>query len=173
MSEREHEGCSGADISECGQYRYRLWRWWDSAQSMCLWIMLNPSTADADTDDPTIRKCCGYARRWGYGGIMVVNLFAYRATDPRELRRVADPVGPDNDVFIRTEAEAAGAAVCAWGTKGGDRASDVVNMLEGVGVELWAVRFTHAGHPGHPLYVSYDAPRLRLANGARVQRGTR
>jgi hypothetical protein len=84
----------GALLSECGQYRYRLWRLWDALAPVMVWVLLNPSTADADTDDPTVRKCVGFARAHRYGGVVLVNLFAWRATDPKQLRIVNDPVGP-------------------------------------------------------------------------------
>src|SRR5262245_19133112 len=87
-------------ISPCGLYRYWLTRTWDNSLRRVCWVMLNPSTADAEQDDPTIRRCVGFARSWGAGGIIVVNLFAFRASDPKALLRAADPVGPDNDGHI-------------------------------------------------------------------------
>src|SRR5579859_5937119 len=91
---------AGATFSACRTYRYRLWRSWEPRGSRCVFVGLNPSTADESTDDATIRKCVGFAKRWGFGAIEVVNLFAYagvRSTDPRSLLGVSDPVGPDND----------------------------------------------------------------------------
>lgn len=85
-----------AIISECGKYRYSLSRIWDENKANVLFIMLNPSTADGDVDDPTIRRCIGFAKSWGYGGIYVGNLFAYRATDPKELLKVENPIGFEN-----------------------------------------------------------------------------
>jgi hypothetical protein len=78
---------SGAELSACRTYRYRLWRQWDADLAPVVWVMLNPSTADESADDPTIRKCIGFAQRWGYGGIEVVNLYAYRSPDPRQLKK--------------------------------------------------------------------------------------
>lgn len=104
----------GALISECGLYRYRLWRRWGIGPH-ATWIMLNPSTADADLDDPTIRRCIGFARAWGFSAIEVVNLFALRATNPRELGRSADPIGPDNDRHLSEAGRAAELRIAAWG----------------------------------------------------------
>ena len=92
---------AGALLSSCGTYRYRLWRYWHTEREPLIFIMLNPSTADAMQDDPTIRKCIGFAKRLGFGGIEVVNLFAYRATDPRDLRANGYQVGPDDFVAIQ------------------------------------------------------------------------
>ena len=103
-----------AVLSECGSYRYALTREW--ADGKCVaWLMLNPSTADADIDDPTIRRCIGFARQWGYGRLVVVNLFALRATDPRVLVRNADPVGSKNDFYIAKAMKEAQEVICAWG----------------------------------------------------------
>lgn len=98
----EREVATTAGISECGTYRYWLCREWSPGLDSLVWLMLNPSTADATQDDPTIRRCMGFARRWGYGGITVVNLYAYRATNPRDLLTAADPVGPENDRYCPT-----------------------------------------------------------------------
>ena len=91
---------STADFSFCGQYRYTLTRVWSLERGLVLFVGLNPSTADAERDDPTVRRCVGYARRWGFGGVLVANLFAYRATDPRDLLAVSYPIGPRNDEVI-------------------------------------------------------------------------
>lgn len=108
----------GALLSEDGRYRYRLWRLWDELAPVMTWVMLNPSTADAEVDDPTIRKCIGFAKQHHYGGIVVVNLFAYRATDPKELGKVKDPVGPENDQHIlwACTAPLMLSVVAGWGT---------------------------------------------------------
>lgn len=144
----------GADISSCGRYRYRLWRRWDDRPSVNF-VMLNPSTADATLDDPTIRRCVGFARTWGYGGIVVTNLYAFRATCPRDLWGAADPVGPGNDEAIRTAAVAAGLLVCAWGNHGSvdGRAAAVLDWLRRIGVTPHALKVTGAGQPAHPLYL--------------------
>ena len=115
-----------------GQYRYLLWRYWGEAKRL-VWVLLNPSTADARQDDPTIRRCVGFAKGWGYDGIQVVNLFAYRATDPRELKAVVDPVGPRNDEFIERAARGHEMVVVAWGANGGlhGRGATMLRHLQG------------------------------------------
>lgn len=135
-------------------YRYLLTRIWDTSTAPMVWIMLNPSTADALSDDPTIRRCLSFARREKCGGIVVVNLFGLRSTDPRALRDHADPVGPHNDVFLR-HAAALGPVVAAWGAGGamGDRAETVTRALTDAGVPLKALGVTSTGQPRHPLYL--------------------
>ena len=165
----------GADISECGQYRYRLWRWWDSDKPMACWIMLNPSTADADEDDPTIRKCIGFTKRWDeaglheLGGIMVVNLFALRATDPKQLRSHPHPVTEptedeelkcQNDDFLYTEAGACSThslVVAAWGNHGqiGTRSHNVKRGFARRSFSIHHLGLTKTEQPKHPLYLPY------------------
>ncbi len=149
---------SGAKISDCGLYRYRLWRTWDEDKPPLVFVMLNPSTADADKDDPTIRRCMGFARRLGHGGIVVCNLFAYRATAPEVLSTVADPVGPMNDEEI-VVACMARRVVAAWGAEpfARKRAADVTRRLKDAGVALYCLGVTKEGCPRHPLYVKGDA----------------
>lgn len=150
---------NGAALTHDRRYRLRLWRQWDGSRGLVNWIMLNPSTADEEADDPTIRRCIGYARRWGFGGIVVTNLFALRATDPRELRGAPDPIGPDNDVELVAVAFAADLVVCAWGNVGRyrHRARQVVKLLHGApGVDLHCLRITDQGQPCHPLYLPAD-----------------
>src|SRR4051812_4003223 len=115
----------GAEISECGKYRYRLWRQWfgfGSEKEVALFIMLNPSTADANQDDPTIRRCAAFANASGYERLEVVNLYAYRATDPDDLFKAAregqDIVGPHNEQAVREAADRADLIICAWGARG-------------------------------------------------------
>lgn len=141
-----------ADIE--GPYRYELTRTWDPASALvCCWVMLNPSTADASVDDPTIKRCIGFARDWGFGGLVVVNLFALRSTDPRALKTAVDPVGPRNDASILAAAGRASRVVCAWGTHGvfADRGAEVRQLLRPF--DPHALRLTKAGHPSHPLYL--------------------
>jgi hypothetical protein len=147
-----------ADISACGAYRYRLTRSWGSGH-MLPFVMLNPSTADADIDDPTIRRCMGFARREGAGGIVVVNLFAYRSVNPAVLHEVGDPFGPSNAAALadvaRDAVRSSGVVVCAWGAsvsvRGADRSA--IRLLRHLGARLVTLGVTQAGHPRHPLYV--------------------
>lgn len=143
---------SGAHFSRCRQFRYALWRAWDVDLPKVLMIGLNPSTADASRNDPTIRRCIGYARDWGFGGLWVVNLFAYRATYPADLKVADDPVGPRNDEWIRRAARKAQRAVAVWGNDGGfmERSTRVRGML---GERLEVIRLNAGGEPAHPLYL--------------------
>lgn len=149
---------SGAAISDCGLYRLRLWRLWGDPDCLVNWIMLNPSTADATQDDPTIRRCVGFARAWGYGGIVVTNLFALRATDPKEIRRAEDPIGAGNDLELIATGKASAIVVAAWGNHGAylGRAHQVCQLLEPDGVALHALATTQTGQPAHPLYQRGD-----------------
>ncbi|MFB1066460.1 DUF1643 domain-containing protein [Natrinema sp. H-ect4] len=147
---------SDAVLSDCGEYRYRLSRTWDVEKPTLAWLMLNPSTADASEDDPTIRRCINFAKGWGYGSLVVVNLFALRTPDPSNLRDHPDPVGPENDEHLRDVCEQAEKVVAAWGANGSfnDRALEVAEALES---ELFALDTTKDGHPVHPLYQPADA----------------
>lgn len=158
-------GGRGAVLSDDGRYRYRLWR--DVPQDdevpggSVLFIMLNPSTADAGVDDPTIRRCIGFAKSWGYRRLEVGNLFAFRATDPGRLIDSAsagvDVVGPENNAWLPRLALDADLIVCAWGThlatRLNGRADEVRGML---GKPLAALELTQNGSPKHPLYVPAD-----------------
>lgn len=149
----------GAVISGCGQFRYYLTRHWSSAPGL-VFVMLNPSTADADVDDATIRRCAGFAVAEGFGGIEVVNLFAYRATDPKDLKSAGYQVGPGNDRWIELAAISArdgGGALCvAWGANaaGLGRPQAVLTLLAKTGVAIQCLRVTRGGHPQHPLMLS-------------------
>ncbi len=156
-----------AVISSCGKYRYLLTRQVGLGDRTAAFIMLNPSTADAVNDDPTIRRCIGLARRWGCARLAVVNLFAVRATDPADMRKASDPVGPENhDWVIRAvdravaahEPADSGPVVCAWGTHGAYMEQDrtVLGWIAGVCTPM-ALGITRDGHPKHPLYVPYAA----------------
>lgn len=144
--------------SDGGLYRYSLRRTWEPGVAHALFIMLNPSTADATVDDPTIRRCMGFAAEWGLGGIYVANLYAYRATKPADLWRATDPVGPDNDqwlhaLYVRTRFEN-GAVIAAWGANAKpDRVAAVCSSLG----PLDCLGVTKAGAPRHPLYLRADA----------------
>ncbi|SFG09236.1 hypothetical protein SAMN05518801_10780 [Novosphingobium sp. CF614] len=183
----------GAIISACGNYRYRLWREWrnhpaparwnmwteddgspclDGAGEQlgeplsCVFVMLNPSTADGEQDDPTIRRCVGFARREGFDRLEVVNLFAWRATSPKNLLMVSperDPVGYQNQRHVCRALDHAGLIVCAWGVYGGHLDQDET-MLGWIDCNnyndapVMALGITNRGFPVHPLYQSSDAP---------------
>ena len=156
----------GAQISDCGRYRYLLYRRWDVSKPRLVWIMLNPSTADGWKDDPTIRRCVGFARRGGFGGIRVLNLFAWRATHPRDLRDADDPVGPENDHYLERNLGSVPfgeVTVAAWGARGAmpgrhrRRDHEVMSIVcNDMGHTLHCLGLTKAGHPKHPLYVPSD-----------------
>lgn len=153
-----------ANVSECGRYRYGLERRWDRSLPMLPIIMLNPSTAYASVDDPTIRRCMAFARRDGFGGIAVANLFAFRATSPEAMKAAADPIGPDGiealDVLLSAAASINRPVLAAWGAHGSyrDRANEVVASAMDWGAQLVCLGTTRDGHPRHPLYVRADQP---------------
>ena len=150
---------SEAVYSDCETYRYALTREWGAGPRL-LWVMLNPSTASERSNDPTVERCERRSRAMGFGGFRVVNLFAYRATDPRRLRAVADPVGPDNDAALHDGAAWADDILCGWGGHGAllgqDRA--VAARLRQSGKPVWHLGLTLAGQPKHPLYIGYAVP---------------
>ena len=151
---------AGARFSECGRYRYRLWRRWSHDPGMALFVMLNPSTADGAQDDPTIRRCVAFAQRWGCGALSVVNLFAFRSTDPAGLLTATDPVGPDNDEAIRQAAADASLVVMAWGAHAmaAERGRQVLPMLRAPHY----LKLNRDGSPAHPLYLRSDLQPQRL-----------
>ncbi|MEM0953299.1 MAG: DUF1643 domain-containing protein [Pseudomonadota bacterium] len=161
----------GAAISDCGQYRYWLERGWDTRRGIgtVVFVGLNPSTADASQDDPTIRRCKGFAKSWGYAGLVMLNLFAYRATDPAEMKAAADPVGPECDAYIEHIMKHVHIwdVVCCWGAHGGyqDRDVEVVALLRDLKANLYHLGLTQGGNPKHPLYLRKDTPMTRW-NGA-------
>ncbi len=142
---------SGATFSQCGQYRYRVWRRWIPSGTTALFIGLNPSTADESRDDPTLRRCREFTLSWGYGGFTIVNLFAYRATDPTILSKVEDPVGPRNDAWIKQCAKASDIVIAAWGNHGlhAGRGKAVRKLIP----EMYCLRINRTGEPAHPLYL--------------------
>lgn len=160
-----------ATISADGLYRYTLSRTWDWNGPVwsLAFIMLNPSTADAELDDPTIRRCMGFARTFGYGGLVVVNLYAFRATKPADLWRAADPVGPENDEYLAAllaDRAAHGVpTIAAWGAHAKpDRVRQVLDMP---GAErLVCLGHTKHGAPRHPLYLRGDSQMRPLTGGA-------
>lgn len=160
-----------AILSDDARYRYALWRPLTQSQRSrrswrtCLFVMLNPSTADAEEDDPTIRRCMGYAKAWGYYHLAVGNLYAHRATDPKELLTADDPVGPQCDRWLRALAGSADKIIAAWGAnKAAEaRAEHVFTILSESHPRLiYALGLTSAGQPRHPLYMPKDSELVPL-----------
>lgn len=151
-----------ATISECGQYRYDLVRYMRDACTPCVFVMLNPSTADATQDDATIRRCKAYAQSWGYGKLVVVNLFVFRATKPEDLKRADDPIGWKGPI------------VCAWGVHGSHRGRhwEVLDMINDLGGQPMALKVTKDKHPSHPLYLRRDLKPILYTDRPRVYSNT-
>ncbi|MEM7102805.1 MAG: DUF1643 domain-containing protein [Bacteroidota bacterium] len=134
-------------------YRYRLSRYWDDTKPAVLFIGLNPSTADEKTNDPTIRRLIGFARRWGFGTMHVCNLYAFRTPYPKELFKYHTPVGPENDAWIKRTQEAVEKVVLVYGTHGtkNDRHLEILDLVN----HPWCVKYSKYNLPMHPLYLSY------------------
>ena len=147
---------SGAEFSECRTYRYVLWRRWDwqGYANQIMFIGLNPSTADETEDDPTIRRCLRFARDWGYGGLLMMNAFAFRATDPKVMKAAADPVGPGNDEAFGYRRSQVGMIVAAWGEN--CPAKREQRVLQVIGQTIHCLGKTKSGRPKHPLYLRAD-----------------
>lgn len=141
-------------------YRYSLIRVWDEELPLVTFILLNPSTADEMKDDPTLRRGIDFARRWGFGQLAFVNLFAFRATDPKDLLVAKDPIGPYNDAHIVAWCDAATRIVCAWGNNGTHRNRDqrVIHLLREREFELFCLGTTKGGHPKHPVRLAKTTP---------------
>jgi len=150
-----------ATFSDCRKYRYALSRTWDGKKKTVLFIGLNPSTADENIDDPTIRRCINYAQNWGYGSLLMVNLFAYRATIPTELKNVKNPIGNDNDLHITELLKKADLAVATWGNEGSllNRDKDVKKIIP----NLMCLKINKSGQPAHPLYQKKDLKLIKYS----------
>jgi hypothetical protein len=144
---------SGAIFDETGQYRYALWRVWDPERPRLCFVLLNPSTADAEHSDPTIRRCLGFARAWEFGSLEVVNLFAYRATHPADLFRAVDPVGPENDSYIREAVARAARVVVGWGCHGAKHPHSAAVLALMPASYCYCLGVTKSKQPRHPLYL--------------------
>lgn len=155
---------SGAYFDSSGRYRYTLWRTWQPNLPTVVFVMLNPSTADVERIDPTVRRCLNLAQEWGFGRLEVVNLFAYRTPYPRELLRAKAPIGQHNDAFLSNAAERADAIVLAWGNHGcwhqRDRA--VLDLLQ-PDDRFYCLGKTQGHQPRHPLYSKRGASLYSLA----------
>ncbi len=147
----DFSGRRGAVFSEDRRYRYGLWRNWRPTGKRILFIGLNPSTADEKRNDPTIRRCLGFARDWGYSGAMVGNLFAYRATRPEDLRKASHPVGPENTDWILKMDGLADQTIVCWGNQGGlmDQDQVIMALLN----QPYCMKINASGAPTHPLYL--------------------
>tara|TARA_B000000557_G_C20755605_1_gene435065 strand:+ start:45 stop:524 length:480 start_codon:yes stop_codon:yes gene_type:complete len=143
---------SDALFSKDRVYRYALWRIWDIKKPKVLFIGLNPSTADEIKNDPTIRRCIRFSMDWGYGGYIMGNIFAYRSTDPKNLLKIDDPIGADNDYWLKKLYDEASLTIGAWGNHGRilNRGEKVNNMLK----SFHCLKITKLGYPSHPLYLS-------------------
>jgi hypothetical protein len=151
---------TGAIFSPCNAYRYKLWRVWDTALPKCAFIMLNPSTADATNFDPTVRRCFSYALREGCGSLTVYNIFALRSTDPAGLKKVSDPIGPENDAYLSKAVEDNDLVIVAWGNHGAlnSRSEQVRAILKTSAQPIRCLGISGTGEPKHPLYLRGDAP---------------
>ena len=138
-------------FSDNRKYRYILWRTWDSKVGYAMFIGLNPSTADENIDDPTVLRCMGFAKAWGYGSLCMTNLFAYRATNPKDMRKTDYPIGSENDHFLKSMATSASIVIAAWGINGSflQRDKEVANLIP----HLHILRLTKDKSPAHPLYL--------------------
>jgi hypothetical protein len=172
------EADMGARFSECRKYRYQLWRIWEPSLPLAVFVMMNPSTADEITNDPTITRQVRRVTKWKsisggvlvdgedisqrLGGVMIVNVFAWRETDSKLLKGLVakgvDIVGPENDQAILEAVSKAAIVVCGWGIPGGlgDRGNRVLKLIAKAGVRPHALKFNDDGSPGHPLYLGYD-----------------
>ena len=153
----------GAHISDCKKYRYSLWRTWDwqGPASCVMFVGLNPSKADAVRDDLTITKCVGFAKRWGYGGICMLNLFAFRATNPLEMLAAKDPVGPRNEASFSYYRTRVGLIVAAWGgldrkyREGVQWTVRIEKTVELINKPIYCLGCTQEGQPRHPSRLAY------------------
>ena len=148
-------GPAGARFSRCRRWRYLLWRSWDPSRPAANFLMLNPSTADELRLDPSCTRARNYAAAWGFGAVLITNLFGWRATDPEDMKAVRDPVGRGNDRAILEAARRSALVVCAWGNHGEHRgrAAEVVRWLRYHRIALKCLKMNSSGHPAHPLYL--------------------
>lgn len=158
-------GTIGAQFSPCRTWRYRLWRVWDESLPLACFVLMNPSKADEINDDPTVLRCQRRVARWKHikiGGVLVVNVFAWRETDSTKLPGLiaagTDIVGPDNDAAIVAAASESAIVVCGWGNPGNlnGRGQSVEQLLRGAGIDLHYLQLNNDGTPGHPIYLGYD-----------------
>ena len=152
----------GAILSDDRQYRYSLWRIWDETKEPVVFIGLNPSTADESEDDSTIRRCIDFAESWGYGGIYMLNLFAYRTKEPKIMKSMDDPVGPDFLKYFAAHVSLVSTVVVAWGNHGEfqDRANEVLDLImDNYNVRCFGLNKNKT--PKHPLYLKGTTPLMK------------
>jgi hypothetical protein len=154
-----------AKISDDKLYRYQLTRIWDEDKPKVLFIMLNPSTADDLEDDPTIRRVVDFAKSWGYGGVYVANLYAFRSTDPKGLKTTSDPIGPENRKHIQELVGSVDRVIYAWGNK-----KKEPQWLRELITTPYCIALSTKGIPKHPLYLKGDSqPILYLRDACQGQ----
>ena len=147
-------------FSPCRTYRYTLWRVFKPEGNFAVFIGLNPSTADEITDDPTIRRCIGFAKKWNFAAVCMLNIFAFRNTNPLVLQTVCDPIGPRNNLWIETIANKADLVVAAWGNRGSylNRSESIKYLIH---KQMYCLGLTKSGQPKHPLYIAGDMPLIK------------
>ena len=157
----------GAIFDTTGNYRYSLWRSWRKRGKRVAFIMLNPSTADALKDDPTIRRCIAFAQAWGFASVEVVNLFAYRTSQPSKLKEISDPIGTDNDAYILQASQRSHTLIYAWGNWGSllERDRQVQALLQGQ--EIGCLGVNRNGQPRHPLYLPRTTNIISFSHSAK------
>ena len=163
------ERYSSATFSECRRYRYTLSRRWCLDKKKVAFIGLNPSTADEFKDDATVRRCANYALDWGFGSLQMLNIFAFRATEPAEMKSEPEPVGPENDSYLVKVVQTVDLIVCGWGANGSHRGrnEEVLRLLSGF--DLHCLTVTKDGHPGHPLYLKKELRPVLFQERRRVE----
>lgn len=150
---------ASAQLSSCRTYRYALTRTWDESKPYALFVCLNPSTADETDNDPTLRRCMDFAQSWGYGGLCMGNLFAFRATQPDDLIKSPNPIGDDNDYWLKRLSKNAGVVIAGWGNHGVflNRSAEVLKNMP----ELRCLKINKSGQPSHPLYLKKELAPIR------------
>ena len=142
---------NGAIFSNCRKYRYTLWRTWDASKPKIMFLGLNPSTADEINNDPTVTRCINYSKSWGYGGMYMMNIFAFRTTYPIELKKAKKPIGIDNNKWIKEISLSVDKTIGAWGNDGAflNRSADIKKIVK----NLYCLKVNSSGEPSHPLYL--------------------
>jgi hypothetical protein len=155
-------GGRSAIFSPCRTWRYELRRTWQPARPAAMFVGLNPSTADELSDDNTVKRCMTYARRWGYGALIMTNLFGFRATDPRDMKAHPNPIGPENDAHLQFLATEAGIVIAAWGHHGTYRGRAREVLQAGLLGDFRVLALTANDQPGHPLYLKGELTPITL-----------